>query len=99
MQVFKMTRKTRETTPRPPRLKFQCATDVKGQRLKLMEGQKNHAQMNDFLTFLESCGVDDAGALMAEIEWFLDDPALFFEMTEAERAALLIRMDGALAAL
>ena len=55
--------------------------------------------MNDFLTFLESCGVDDAEALMAEVESFLLEPAIFFEMTAAERAAMMNRIDEALAAM
>jgi len=55
--------------------------------------------MDGLIAFLNDNGVDDAGALMAEIEWFLDDPALFFEMTATERAAFMNRMDEALAVM
>lgn len=55
--------------------------------------------MIDFLTYLEGQGVHDVDDLMHFIAEFLVDPAVFFEMTDAERAALLNRMDQALSAL
>ena len=55
--------------------------------------------MSDFITILKDSGLDDAENLMAEVEWFLDEPAVFFEMTPEERAALMNRMDEALAAM
>ena len=55
--------------------------------------------MDGLVTFLKANGFDDAEILMAEVEWFLDEPAVFFKMTPDEREALLKRMDAALAAL
>ena len=55
--------------------------------------------MDGLVKFLKANGFDDAEILMAEVEWFLDEPAVFFEMTAEERAAMLSRMDAALAEL
>lgn len=55
--------------------------------------------MSEFIVFLQNQGVRDVDDLMANIEAFLENPELFFELTPDERQAFESRMDEALAVM
>ena len=52
--------------------------------------------MNGFFEFFESNGVKDIKKLTAFVHHFLQDPAIFFELTEAERDGMDKKLDEAL---
>jgi hypothetical protein len=53
--------------------------------------------MNEFIEFFESNGVKDIKKLTAFIHNFLQDPAIFFDLTETERDGMGKKLDQALA--
>lgn len=53
--------------------------------------------MNEFYKYFESKGVKDIRDLTAFVHDFLQDPAIFFDLTEAERDGMVNKLDGALA--
>jgi hypothetical protein len=53
--------------------------------------------MNGFIEYLESNGVKDIKKLAGFVHNFLQDPAIFFDLTEAERDEMEQKLDGALA--
>ena len=53
--------------------------------------------MNGFYEYLESNGVKDIRKLTGFVHNFLQDPAIFFDLTEAERAGMEKKLDEALA--
>lgn len=54
-------------------------------------------KMNEFYEFLESNGVEDIKKLSAFVYQFIDDPAIFFDLSEAERGGMEKKLDEALA--
>ncbi len=53
--------------------------------------------MNEFYSYLENKGIKDIRDLTAFVHDFLQDPAIFFDLTEAERDGMEQKLDGALA--
>jgi hypothetical protein len=53
--------------------------------------------MNGFFEYLESNGVEDIKKLTAFVRNFLQDPSIFFDLTEAERDGMGKKLDEALA--
>lgn len=53
--------------------------------------------MNEFYKYFESKGIKDIRNLTAFVHDFLQDPAIFFDLTEAERDGMEKKLDGALA--
>jgi hypothetical protein len=52
--------------------------------------------MNEFIEFFESQGVQNIKNLIAFVHNFLKEPAIFFDLTEAERNEMEQKMDQAL---
>lgn len=53
--------------------------------------------MNGFFEFFESNGVKDIKKLTTFVHNFLQDPAIFFDLTEPERDGMEKKLDEALA--
>jgi len=53
--------------------------------------------MNGFFEYLESNAVKDIKKLTAFVHNFLQDPSIFFDLTEAERDGMEKKLDEALA--
>jgi len=53
--------------------------------------------MNGFFEYLESNAVKDIRDLAAFVHNFLQDPAIFFDLTEAEKDGMEKKLDQALA--
>ena len=53
--------------------------------------------MNNFFEYLESHGVKDIKKLTGFVHNFLQDPAIFFDLTGAERNKMEQKLDEALA--
>lgn len=53
--------------------------------------------MNEFYKYLEGNGVKDVKTLTAFVHNFLQDPAIFFDLTEVERNEMEQKIDEALA--
>ena len=53
--------------------------------------------MKGFFEYLESNGVKDIKRLTGFVHNFLQDPSLFFDLTEAERDGMEKKLDEALA--
>lgn len=53
--------------------------------------------MNEFYKYFESKGIKDIRDLTAFVHDFLREPAIFFDLTEAERDGMEKKLDGALA--
>ena len=53
--------------------------------------------MNEFIEFFESKGIRNIKNLTVFVHNFLQDPAVFFDLTEAERNEMAQKMDEALA--
>jgi hypothetical protein len=53
--------------------------------------------MNNFFEYLENKGVKDIKDLTVFVHSFLEDPSIFFDLTEDERDGMGKRMDEALA--
>jgi hypothetical protein len=53
--------------------------------------------MNGFFEFLESKGVKDIKNLTIFIHSFVEDPSIFFDLTEAERVGIEKKLDETLA--
>jgi hypothetical protein len=53
--------------------------------------------MSGFFEFFESNGVKDIKKLTAFVHNFLQDPSIFFDLTEAERDGMEKKLDQALA--
>lgn len=53
--------------------------------------------MNKFIEYLESKGVKDIKNLTVFVHEFLQDPSLFFDLTEAERDGMEKKLDETLA--
>jgi hypothetical protein len=53
--------------------------------------------MNEFIEYLESKGVKDIARLTGFVHSFLQDPSIFFDLTEAERDGMGKKLDEALA--
>ena len=53
--------------------------------------------MNEFIEFFESKGIRNIKNLNVFVHNFLQDPAFFFDLTEAERNDMEQKMDEALA--
>jgi hypothetical protein len=53
--------------------------------------------MNEFYKFLENNGVKDVKKLTGFVHNFLQDPAIFFDLTGAERNKMEQKLDEALA--
>ena len=53
--------------------------------------------MNGFFEYLESNGVKDTKSLIGFVHNFLQDPSLFFDLTEAERDGMEKKIDESLA--
>jgi hypothetical protein len=51
----------------------------------------------DFFKFFESNGVNDIKKLTAFVHHFLQDPSIFFDLTEPERDGMEKKLDEALA--
>jgi len=52
--------------------------------------------MNEFIEFFESKGIKNIKNLTAFVHNFIQEPAIFFELTEAERNAMEKKLDEAL---
>ncbi len=53
--------------------------------------------MNEFHKYFESKGIKDIRDLTAFVHDFLQDPAIFFDLNEAERDGMEKKLDQALA--
>jgi hypothetical protein len=53
--------------------------------------------MNGFFEFLESKGIKDIKHLTVFIHSFVEDPSIFFDLTETERGAIEKKLDETLA--
>ncbi len=53
--------------------------------------------MNEFIEFFESKGIKNIKNLTIFVHNFLQEPAIFFELTEAERNEMEQKFDEALA--
>ena len=53
--------------------------------------------MNEFYKYFESKGIKGIRDLTAFVQDFLQDPAIFFDLNEAERAGMEKKLDQALA--
>jgi hypothetical protein len=53
--------------------------------------------MNEFYKYLENNGVKDIKKLTGFVHKFLQDPAIFFDLTGAERNEMEQKLDEALA--
>ena len=53
--------------------------------------------MNEFIEFFDSQGIQNIKNLAAFVHSFLKEPAIFFDLTEAERKEMEQKMDQALA--
>ena len=53
--------------------------------------------MNEFIEFFESTGVKNIKKLTAFVHNFLQEPAIFFDLTEAQRNEMEQKLDEALA--
>jgi hypothetical protein len=53
--------------------------------------------MNEFIEFFDSQGIQNIKNLAAFVHSFLKEPAIFFDLTEAERNEMEQKMDQALA--
>jgi hypothetical protein len=53
--------------------------------------------MSGFYKYLESNGVKNVQKLTGFVDNFLQDPAIFFDLTEAEREGMKQKLDEALA--
>ena len=53
--------------------------------------------MSGFYKYLESNGIKDIKKLTGFVHNFLQDPAIFFDLTEAERDGMEKKLDQALA--
>ena len=53
--------------------------------------------MNEFSNYLESNGVKDVKQLTAFVHNFLQDPSIFFDLTDAERGGMEKKLDESLA--
>ena len=53
--------------------------------------------MNNFFEYLESHGVKDIKKLTGFVHNFLQDPSIFFDLTEAEKDGMEKKLDQALA--
>jgi hypothetical protein len=53
--------------------------------------------MSGFYKYLESNGIKDIKKLAGFVHNFLQDPGIFFDLTEAERNAMEKKLDQALA--
>lgn len=47
----------------------------------------------DFLEYVESLGADDPQMVMVFVEEFLENPGIFFELSESERGLWESRID------
>jgi hypothetical protein len=52
--------------------------------------------MNEFIEFFESKGIKNIKNLTVFVHNFIQEPAIFFELTEAERNAMEKKLDEAL---
>lgn len=52
--------------------------------------------MNGFYKYLESNGIKDGKNLTIFVRNFLEDPSIFFDLTEAERVEMEGKLDEAL---
>ena len=52
--------------------------------------------MNECIEFFESKGIKNIKSLTAFVHNFIQEPAIFFELTEAERNAMEKKLDEAL---
>ena len=53
--------------------------------------------MNEFIEFFESKGIKNIKNLSAFVHDFLHEPAIFFDLTEAQRNEMEHKLDEALA--
>jgi hypothetical protein len=53
--------------------------------------------MNGFFEFLESKGIKDIKNLTVFVHSFVEDPSIFFDLTETERDGIEKKLDEALA--
>ena len=53
--------------------------------------------MNEFYKYLENNGVKDIKKLACFVHNFLQDPSMFFDLTEADRDGMEKKLDQALA--
>jgi hypothetical protein len=53
--------------------------------------------MNGFFEYLESNGVKDLKTLISFVHNFLQDPSIFFDLSEPERKGVEKKLDEALA--
>ncbi len=53
--------------------------------------------MNEFIAFFESKGIKNIKKLAVFVHNFLQEPAIFFDLTEGERNEMEQKMDEALA--
>ena len=53
--------------------------------------------MNGFFEFLESNGIKDIKNLTVFVHRFVEDPSIFFDLTETERDGIEKKLDEALA--
>jgi hypothetical protein len=53
--------------------------------------------MNELSEYLENKGVKDIKKLTGFVHNFLQDPSIFFDLTEAERNGMVKKLDQALA--
>ena len=53
--------------------------------------------MNEFIEFFESKGIKNIKNLTAFVHDFIQEPAIFFDLTEAERNEMEHKLDEALA--
>jgi len=50
----------------------------------------------DFFEFVKSQGADDPEGIMFFVEKFLENPEIFFQLTESERSTMANKIDGIL---
>jgi len=50
----------------------------------------------DFFQYIKEQGVDDPEMVMVFVEEFLENPEIFFQLTESERSTMENKIDGIL---
>jgi len=53
--------------------------------------------MNGFFEYLEEKGVNDIRKLTGFVDRFLQDPSIFYDLTDAQRTAMEKKIDATLA--
>ena len=63
----------------------------------MFAANRQGVRMNEFIEFFESKGIKNIKNLTVFVQNFLKEPAIFFDLTEAQRNEMEQKMDEALA--